>query len=650
MKYISIAAALLLAVVLGTSAVTVQGQLTGEVNSVGRPIYDYAPDKPTSPQLVDSAIPRVYVVFWDGRDGDADNVIGQVQSFLRRGLPVALGLVTDSVGTSGFLTWDEIRGLQRFAYSKGTSLHFIQHTNSNLSDTPASLTHEDIVNDFETSAFLDEVGYRVRVAGIPGGDARFNWHRRNIHYVADTLDSLGIWYTIGSARRDSTQSVSHIAAQYNFNDQVGTRSNYLDDTILRGGRPGQNIWRHDLPLPSGDLGQLVVERTAYTGPYEPYEATSGDTFTSYGQERFTGIEPPRAAEWTLTGNGATANAGGVWNRTWAWFYSRSLALNYGFGVATHDSAEASDLATPPTGISDAEYAAGAWSPEHIAWTLAMLQAKGHIKVVGVEEWAEWITGEWAPGTDLIDNPYCEIPQFAIGDTLLATSEYPWIRGLSDQGAALSGQSAINFPIRQFSIEQTGGVAKWDRGGVDPHVAAGKMVTGVRGRAGGISMNGTNPNIIRLTKGGLPPGKYSFSMDINAANTVNIFDFQTANLIRGFKLNASAETGFAPAYSDSLMLWKWTDDGIGPLNTNYVNRWYNFYIPLHFPTTLVGENVAGALFGGSTEDSGAGTWAPVANGGTEFMPMMSSSSWAYSITLNPAGNLTISSPRLIYLGE
>lgn len=619
-------------------------------------VQDLAPDKPSGPNLVDDPIPRVMVRFDDGRLSQYTN--NQIQAFLRRGIPVTVSLNSETTSDGNSMTWPMVRDLQAFARSKGTVLHIMQHGNGNF-PTPNLLTHDEIVAQLETSRIFQETGYRVR-AWLSNGDGGLTdaWLRRNRDYAQTVCDSLGIWYIFNETHADSSSVMDFTPNLIQINLFASSESSYRD-TFIKGQRPGMNIPRNDIPrIGASDLGQLVVERVA-SWPSQ-YDSASHYTPLShylYGSWNITGVIPPhRVNEWTLTGNGAspatTANTYG--GRTWAGEYSRLLSGNYGFVVAIHDSAATAGLADPIfTDISLAEYAAGgAFSPEHIAWTLAMLEKKGHIKLVGAEEWAEWVTGEWAEDTELIANPSCLIPQFDIGDTLGATTEYALIRGFGTVGRGTTAPDSTLWGITPMTPNNAGGTAKWAHVGPRaPHSRIGLDVVGVRGRQGGISVASSGGfTRLRPAIGSLPPGRYEWSMAVKSAGTISMRGIRTAAMVKGYKLTAGAAVGYATAYNDSVFTYMYKDDTQTMAMTGHTNRWTDFVVPLHFPQTWLGETSGSPVFGQTEEATGATLAHPYGAGASEFLPLIGSQLWAFSLDIEPAANSVWTNPRLVYRGK
>lgn len=660
MNRIYLIVALVMAISLSLTPWVAQGQPTNGLNVRNVPIVDYVPEKPTSPQLVTDAIPRVYVRFDDGRAGQDPNnpVKKQMAAYLRRGLPVAMALNADNIGTAGYMTWEDIRELQDYARSFNTTLHIMQHTNGNF-ETPFSATHEDIVNELKVDEIVRELAYRPRYIVLPGDAARQEWYRRNREYFQSVADSLGLWFINSIIPTDSTSTTSLNPSQINLDGFGAAESNFiLGGSFVQYARPSMGIARNELPSGITDIaGQAVVERIAYTGPSDNAERLVGESIISYGQRHITGVKPPRTSTWTLTGSAAASASGAAFGGTLQYYISTRLAGNYGFVIVGHDSTYGATSSI--TGVTDGEYQDGGWSHEHVAWVLAMLQKKGHIKVVGPEEWALWVTGEYAPGTDLIANPYCIIPQYDIGDTLGATSEYPWVRGLSVIGTQAGVQPNTTMWIRDLDVEQTGNVAKYDRTALNnPYDLIGVSVSGVRGRSGSITLNGsTGPAIIRIGQGNLKPGRYRFSMSMFNSNDPTIGDFHIAQKIKGYKLNASAEAGYAPAYNDTLLQYMWQDENVvlDFSGATELNTWGDFFIPFEFPKTYLGD-LGGAsdglsLLGRSDEsNAAAGFPAIIADSVREFIPLVNSARWGFTLQITASATTNISNPRLIYLGD
>lgn len=628
------------------------------------PVADFAPVKPTGPRMFDEALARVYIRFDDGRLGeDAGNPVKkQIAAFLRRGLAVAVSLNADNIGESGYMTWADIRDLQAFARLHGTTLHIIQHTNGNF-ETPFLLTHDEIVAELETSEIFAETGYRPRFLAIPGDAGRREFFKRNRQYMQSVADSLGLWYTdyntgLSQTTGDSTFSLSFEPAVVDLDNYAAQRSNFKTPD-MGWMSPMSSALRTELLSSTFDLGTVAVERVgSWPSQYDSASHFTPLSHYLYGSWNITGVEPPRAvSEWTMTGKGGAANATGLYRKTWANMYSSALATNRGFAVVLHDSASArtGDFAT---GITATEYNAGGLSPEHMAWTLAMLQAKGHIKVVGPEEWAEWVTGEYAPGTDLINNPRMIIPQFDIGDTLGATSEYAIIRGLGTNGVNITNHSATS-QFGSVPIENTGNVAKYVRrvgssSADSPYYAIGDSVTGVRGRSGGAQMfaDGSNPGRVRLVFGNLRPGgRYLFSVDMLVPSLVSPVaeEYHLTWMGKFHKIADSVAAGFAPAFRDTAISWQWRDADTTLNPPAFAEtKWQSFQVPFQFPYTPPGETTATASYGSVSEATGTRLFKPLATNASQGV--LVDSKWAWALVMNGQGATRLSNPRLIYLGQ
>lgn len=652
--------------------VSADDEIPGGV-AFGRAVVDYAPTRPSVPAVYDDATPRVMVKFDDTRLGNDPNnrVKKQIMAFLRRGLPVAIATNANNVSVNPTsMTWDDIRQLQDFARANGTELHIQTHFNGNLG-TPFALSHAEIVDELAVDLILRETGYRVRSAVLPGDPGRQEFMRRNRDYMAAVADSLGIWWTQSIVGNDSTEVVNFVPSAETLDAVEAAPSNYiLGATFLTFARPGMGISRHTVPTAGiNDVsGNTVVERVAsYQAAYDSALYVNPDAQFLYGHERHTGVKPPLHDGWTLVGNGANPATSTPYTQTLWHYIATRLANNFGFTITMHDSAHA-PLSSSVTGVDDVEIDR-AWSPEHIAWVLAMLARtelpdgtpiKPHIKVVGPEEYFTWATGRFAPFTDLIDNPSMEIPQYAIGDTLGATSEYPWPRGLSAIGVQAGSQPNTTNWLRTLALEQTGNVAKYNRASPNnPYDVVGPAVTGVRGRSGGLAMDATNVNTVKFSFGNLMPGRYRLSLALkqSANNTMTLQEYHLAAKVKGYRPNASIEAGFAPAYADTVIRYQWRDQAVAPtLAASAVGQWwgdmqFEFNAPATYFGDLGGASDGLTLFGRSDEATGAFWPQPYANAAAEFIPLQSQARWAFTaVFFVQTGTATLSYPRLIYLGD
>jgi hypothetical protein len=518
------------------------------------------------------------------------------------------------------------------------------------------LTHDEIVQEFRVDEIMRETGYRVRMAVLPGDPGRQEFYRRNREYVQSVCDSLGIWFINSLSGADSVSTANFNPAAIPMDLFSGQSNNFrLGGPTISQARPSLGLRRSEIPSGITDIsGAVVVERVA--SDLDDYAASlygsQPDVFYKYGREDQTGVIPPSHDEWTLTGNGNDASTVGYTKTLWHFITTR-LANNYGFAIVGHDS-------TTGSASSTLGYANGGWSHEHVAWVLAMLQKKGHIKVVGPEEWALWATGEYAPGVDLISNPSMAIPQYDVGDTLGATSEYPWPRGFSAIGTQAGAQPTTTSWYRDIPVEQTGNVAKYERGVAgSPYSAVGDSVTGVRGRRGGFFADGSTVTQLNIGQGNLKPGRYRFSFAVKPDTTrFTLNEMHIGQKLRGYLLNTSIEANFAPSYQDTLIRYMWKDSDVYSTVPDVAKReWSDVVIPFEFPAGYMGSGTGSDdgvnVYGQSDEATGQTLFQPYANAGAEFLPLVGSARWGFTLFFSTApfgGSFTISNPRLIYLGD
>lgn len=120
-----------------------------------------------SPTSSDGATP-VAITF---DDGYADNFSEALPELAARGMSATVFVVTSRVGTSGYMTWDELRAMK----NAGISIQSHTHTHPFLSTLPP----DDARAELETARqLLDrELGQSTTTVALPNGDAPRGWGR-----------------------------------------------------------------------------------------------------------------------------------------------------------------------------------------------------------------------------------------------------------------------------------------------------------------------------------------------------------------------------------------------------------------------------------------------------------------------------------------
>jgi len=247
-------------------------------------------------------------------------------------------------------------------------------------------------------------------------------------------------------------------------------------------------------------------------------------------------------------------------------------------------------------------------------------------------------GAYAPGTDLIDNPDCEIPQFDIGDTVGLVCEYANPRGLSFAGAnrpVFDSTLRTQLPVGNFTISTT--LAKFDRSGADPDEYIGPAITGYYGRIGGIKgSTTTGVRFLRIVQGGLPPGRYRFSFAVDGVSGVTIQEFHMAVAIKSQDIKTSWDAEGAAAYADTVLSWKWQAADVS-MFPGTSTQWSDLPLVFTLPAYPPGDVFTNGQFGQeATEQTLIGRqW-------------LTDVQWVFSLQLDYLNN-TLSNPKLIYLG-
>lgn len=508
---------------------------------------DLGPERP----YVDDAVPRFAVEFDDGRLIPYST--GQIQAFGRRGLPVTLAINASSIGTGGnHLSWNQIRDLiNHFENRWNSKLEIANHSYNNMNGVaPAAMGYKTLVTEFDSTPIVAELGikYRPKLFVLPGDGNIYPWARRHKDAMIALLDSLGYSYANMSAsgQRDSSVIASHVPSVVVQSQQATV--NYA--TYFT--RPGYN--REPLWMFTGvdlDLGNYVVERKG---------GVSSRGTTGWLMGSGTGGQHPLR----LLG---TNNAGVQWDNTFAFVLYQLLGNNMGCRFVMHDSvqtcggtfggATGDSTAGNVIGLADASITnQGHFSPDYIAYTLYELQKQGMLLVVTSSEFYEWALSRYKPGTDLINNPGCIVPQFAINDT--AGVHYLWPQGFGANGRSTgtwaAGTTAQSTTHTGFSLSGKFNLLAAD----SPTTLIGPTVTGYLGRKGGYKFPTATNKTLNFEFAQLPPGRYRFSFPTNNNTFSGAFNAKAFNLSCAVKFIRSSigwDNGGALAYGDTLLTWR-----------------------------------------------------------------------------------------------
>lgn len=508
-----------------------------------------------------SAIPKWYVRFDDGRN--APYITNQIQAFLRRGIPVTLALNMGSIDencdrntTPGDrLCWEYIRRLQRLALNNGTKLEIANHSRLNFSTLTAQWTEGDLRYELDGDIFARRLGEwaRPKVYIQPGG-AEASWPMGHWDLVEEILRErgyIGAWVP-GPATGDSLRwngfhptNPADIYQRPNGSKPIKRLANDSGSWKI-GVRPGP----HNDPffMSSGstlDLGNYVVERHLNS--------------PSRSNTWYVGAHP------TLTGV-----ASADYLKTWGAVYSGTLASNLWMSLVLHDSVH-SNTETIDFKASSVQ-SSGHFSPDHVAWTLAELQRKGHVKLVTATEWFEGIDEYYAPGTDLIGNPELRIPQFDIGDTI--GMHFPVPRGLGTRGFAnddiVNARFAFYVPFggTKGKVDSTGLAAL---GRDHFYKRMGPGVAGPLGSRGGVDVGWDGSSdamgLQIFSMGHLAPGRYRYTFWVKpkatGATDVRISNVGAAAIRLRWLTEANVEAPQATSFA--------TADTIVSVVNNFPNK-------------------------------------------------------------------------------
>lgn len=148
--------------------------------------------------LQERARPRVAITFDDGTRGQFEYAAPALR---RRGMTATFFVVTDWVGTPGFMTWDELRQMTAW----GMSIQSHSRSHPFLSELDAGALRTELA---ESKAALDrELKQNTSQIAFPGGDAPA---RSLQHLLAETGYTVAAGSRWGVNREPSGQAVARI--------------------------------------------------------------------------------------------------------------------------------------------------------------------------------------------------------------------------------------------------------------------------------------------------------------------------------------------------------------------------------------------------------------------------------------------------------
>ncbi|MGQ0715391.1 MAG: polysaccharide deacetylase family protein [Gemmatimonadaceae bacterium] len=106
-------------------------------------------------------------------DGDASHFMRALPELVSRGMTGTFFVITGRVGTSGYVTWDELRAMAR----AGMSIQSHTHTHPFLSEMSEAAADRELS---ESRRLLDAMlSQRTTTLSLPNGDAPRGWTRRD---------------------------------------------------------------------------------------------------------------------------------------------------------------------------------------------------------------------------------------------------------------------------------------------------------------------------------------------------------------------------------------------------------------------------------------------------------------------------------------
>ena len=471
--------------------------------------------------IITDATPLVSVRF---DDGDLAQV-SDIEIFLRLGIPVTAAINIENIRPFGAspsrMSVNDLIHLKSIAARHLTSFEIAQHGNT-------TWTREADIEDYTWAQVLAEVDpSQIEALGLgkvsvylqPGDVAIRPWCRGHATMIADALSKVGIDYAIGL--RDTIYSTCFWATPGSVIDyHEGNGRNALG--LLR---PGHVTDPYAIPGAGiVDLGSFVVPRRAGN--------------------------PQAQTAWLL---GVDAgNAVNDFDLTWQFKLSRILAIGASFLVGLHGAARSNLQAV--SFQAGAAVAADHMNYEIVASHLRDLQAAGLLRCVTLSDWAAHVYGQYAPGTELINNPDAIVPTQLLNDdaagdicapagwTAYGPGVTAWDSGQIFTGAPADGNAnqLMDDSVNEPEIENV----------------VGANAVGVRGRLGAIVLRPGGVaewTGILLKYQALTPGHYTLELDVEdqSLSAGQSFTFRDVHII-GHRWRRIAKDHFDDPNTDVLV--------------------------------------------------------------------------------------------------
>jgi len=446
-------------------------------------------------------------------DGSIDQV-SDLKWFRHYRIPCTMVLNFNSLRTSGEahpskvaytnrMLRTQVRDAVRQHKALGIPIEAAQHSNSNWTGYGDAMTYQEILDEVDPTEMMAYLDVECPTYVQPGDAGVNDWCKANREQIVKALREHGIQYAFGlvPASADRTLGANGIvnATTEALNLMWATENS--DGVVFQNGfgqRPGLCNDPHAFgDAYTIDLGSVVVTRGDRTDP--------------------TAVDPLSGAEpWHLGLDNGLGSADGDFDadvdRTWTWRYMRMLAMGLSGMVAMHGERRTNDQNVTLTTSGTKKYP-DHFSVRHVLATLRALEDAGFIKLCLGSELGQHLYSDYAPGTELLQNPQTKIPHREIND--MAVGDLPYPAGMT---SAIAGQNARTLGSTIFirhTADDANGIITTPTPVAD---SLGPGVTGVRGKTGGWGMRTgvSNDQYLETYMGfcGLPHGHYRLVFDLN----------------------------------------------------------------------------------------------------------------------------------------
>lgn len=426
---------------------------------------------------------------------------GTIMSCLRDGNEVFLGIIVKSTTAASVgladpvagkaagtdvLTWAQIRALADSAEAYGTTLSLGHHTYSTFnSSTPWTQTYAELMVEVERDSIYVHTGIMPTVFVFPGNAGANTWNGERMGWWRTVLLAEGYEYALmQEGERSYEGQIPQVLTAYAVTTGVDGP----------GKKPGSFRGYEKFFLDNG-------------GPSVP-----------------TTLIERAAGSMTLADLSGDVSDGGH-AKVFQYHLYAAIADNAGFIIGWHDLEDSTDSVVMDLGgatFAPPIEVPGHFSPFYISALMKQLEDAGHLEVVSVEEYCDWVTSEFAPNTDLIQNTDCYMPQWdpAVCDT--AGVQFAWVRGFGSAGFGLPDWNDLTFHYFHGAaniykiLSATDGT--FDRTGRHPYKLNGfgagdSTFVGFKGSGKMVVPQAGSQGKVGMVFGALQPGGYELTMQV-----------------------------------------------------------------------------------------------------------------------------------------